>query len=338
MRRWSPLMLGIVQRVVPAENVRSQFILVVERLRADNCALLADWSSATSLASHLSLKLADLLAAHLLSLLQSDAHAGWDAFELLYGDEIRRLARERTRGAGLAADEASDFEQDLKLALMSDKAAVLRRFASRGSFTGFVRIVTRNLAEDLIRSRLGRQREPEAVQRLDPLARRIYRLLHIEGHRADQLEHLVRDTAGLPVPAAVVAAALERLDGSLGAQVPTSRPRPVPLTVVAADGETIERPLPDSAPSPEALVIAAAERDRREAALDAVALALGRLPTEARTYLELRFGDPPAAPRAIAGRMGLPVEELYRRRRLWEAMMRRELSRLGVDEFPEVSV
>jgi len=99
------------------------------------------------------------------------------------------------------------------------------------------------------------------------------------------------------------------------------------------------RPLPNDAPSPESLAIAAEERDRQEVALDAVAAAMARLPGDARTYLQHRFmGDPPLPPRRIAELMRLPIEELYRRRRGWENLLRAELERLGIDKFSEPSV
>lgn len=339
LRRWSPLLFVIVGRVFPGEDARAAFIDVVRRLHANGCAALGDWKVSGSFETFLSFKIADLLADRLVLLLQSDGAIGWIAFESLYGAEIGRIAHTRARGAGMAADDALDLEQDLKLALMKDSAAPLRRFAGRGSFTGFVRIVVQHLAEDLVRARLGRQRDPEAVQRLDPLARRIYRLLHVEGHRADQLEHLVRDAAGQPLPKAEIVAAVSRLDTVLGAHAPLGRPRAVSLTVVSADGEQRDRPLPNDAPSPEALLIASEERTRQEAALDAVTAAMASLPDDARAYLHHRFmQDPPLPPRRIAELMGLPIEELYRRRRRWEDLMRAELRCLGIDKFPDLSV
>lgn len=340
LRRWSPLLFSIVSRLHGGEDARRAFVDLAQRLHAGNCAALGDWKAGISMTSYLSFKTADLMSAQLTFLLGSDVRDGWTAFESLYGGEIGRIARERVRLAGLADDDALDLEQDIKVRLMDDRGGLLRRFRGNGSFTGYVRIVVRNLAEDLMRERLGRRREPEAVQRLDATARRIHRLLHVEGLRADQLGQVVRDEAGNLLPQDEIAAALTRLDRTLGGRPPSrGRPRIVSLTTVSADGEERERRLPVEAPSPEDIALAEEARGRQEAALEALSSALARLPDEARTYLRHRFlAEPVLPPRQIADRMGLPVEEIYRRRRQWEDLLRAELRAAGVEKFAGPSV
>jgi DNA-directed RNA polymerase specialized sigma24 family protein len=177
------------------------------------------------------------------------------------------------------------------------------------------------------------------VQRLDPLARRIHQLLHVEGHRADQLEHLARDESGRLMSKADIEAALGRLDAAMQGREPVRRPQLVPLTVVSSEGEERERLLPDSAADAETLLIEAQERKREEEVLDALSTALLRLPEDARTYLRHRFmAEPPLPPRRIAALMGLPVEDLYRRRGRWEEALRAELEKLGVGKFAMSSV
>lgn len=340
LRRWGPLLLSIVQRLFERRDVEKSFVDLARRIHAGNCACFADWKPGLDLHGYLTFKAIDLLAARLILLLSQEGTAGWLAFEHFYGADIARVAAGRARLAALDADEALDLAQDVKLRLMEHRGAAIRRYDGRGSLSGFVRVAVRNLLEDLLRERLGRRREPEPVQKLDPLARQLYRLLHIEHHRADQLGDLVRDASGMRLPEAVLSQALARLDAAIPAFAAASgRPRPVGLTLAAdGDGER-ERPLPVVSPSPEDVVIADEERRNRERVLDALAQALAGLPEEARAYLQYRFlADPPLPPRRIADEMGLSVEDLYRLRGRWEGMLRAELRRRSVENFPVPSV
>lgn len=340
LRRWVPLLLAVVQRLFERRDVESAFVDLTRRIHSGNCACLADWKTGLDLRVYLTFKAVDLMAARLILLLSQDGMAGWQAFEHLFGAEIARLAAGRARLASFGTDEALDLAQDVKLRLMEQRGAAIRRYDGRGSLSGFVRVAVRNLLEDLVRERLGRRREPESVQKLDPLARRLYRLLHVDRHRADQLGDLVRDADGNRVSGPALAQALARLDAAVPAFAAIGgRPRPVGLTIVV-DGEgERERPLPVEAPSPEDVAIAEEERRSRERVLDVLAQALGGLPPEARAYLQYRFlADPPLPPRRIAGEMGLPIEDLYRLRGRWEGMLRTELRRLGVENFPDPSV
>lgn len=340
LRRWGALLLSIVGRLAERAEVEAAFIDLARRLRAGNCACLADWKPGLEFRSYLTFKAIDLMSADLIRLLSRDGPAGWKAFEHFFGPEIERLSAERARRVSLGADEALDLAQDVRLRLMEERAAAIRRHDGRGSLSGFVRVASRNLLEDLVRERLGRRREPEPVQRLDPLARELYRLLHVGGHRVDQLPDLVRDVAGRPLPEQSLKAALQRLDAALPAHAPLpGRPHAVGLTVADEDGGERERPLPLTVSSPEDIVLSGEERRRHDSILDALAEAMAVLPGDARTYLEHRFlADPPLPPRRIAERMGLPVETLYRLRGRWEDELRAELRRRGVEKFAAPSV
>lgn len=340
LRRWGPVLLSVVQRLFERENVDESFVDLVRRMRAGNCACLADWKPGLDLRTYLTFKAIDLMAERLILLLSQDGTAGWIAFNAFFTADIARLAAGRARLAGFDVDEALDLAQDVKLRLMEQRGAALRRYDGRGSLSGFVRVAVRNLLEDLVRERLGRRREPESVQKLDPLARKLYRLLHIQRHRADQLGDLVRDADGNRVPDAVLSQALARLDAAIPPYAPEGgRPRPVGLTVSVAGEDDRERPLPVEAPSPEDVVLGDEERRGRERVLDILAQALAGLPQEARAYLHYRFlADPPLPPRRIAGEMGVAVEDLYRMRGRWEDLLRTELRRRGVENFPMPSV
>lgn len=109
--------------------------------------------------------------------------------------------------------------------------------------------------------------------------------------------------------------------------------------MLTPEGEEQERILPHDAASAEEIALAREARQQRETAFDALAAALAGLPEQARTYLHLRFmAEPPLPPRQIARQLGVAVDELYRKRRQWEDLLRSELHKRGITKFPEPSV
>lgn len=339
VRRWADLLYGCCLQVFSQTECTDEFPRLMQRLRADRLAVLSDWDDRIRLAGFLALKAADLLASRITSLLASDRERGWMAFERFFSADLVRIVRRRMAAEDMPTGDTDDVVQDLRLRLMADGGSVLRRYDGRGSFTGYVRRVCHNLVEDIIRARDGRRREPEAIRRLGDLERQAFHLVHVQGYRADQLPEMLRDQDGRRLSRADALRILARAEEAIEHRPPLGQPRAIPLTMTGADGEERERPLPVTAPSPEESL--AGEQDRRalERACEGLATAMARLPHEARLYLQLRFlEDPPMPPRRIAERLGLPVEELYRRRKTWEAQLRAELRIEGVENFPVTSV
>lgn len=324
VRRWADLLWGCCRKVFDEAECTREFPALIRRLGAERAAMLSDWDGRAGFSTFLGLKAADGLAERITTLLAEDSRRGWVAFERFFADGLGRMVRRRLEG-----DDAEDILQELRLRLMADGGSPVRLYDGRGSFTGYVRRVAHNLMEDILRARDGRRREPDAIRKLGDLERRAYNLVHIQGYRADQLPDV------LSLPAAEALPALDRAEAALGHRVVQPAPRMVPLTLVDGDGREWERPLPHWAPSPEEALSTAQERNDLERACAALAAAMARLPALARQYLRLRFLEvPPLAPRHIARRLGLPVDELYRRRKSWEALLLDELRTEGVEKFP----
>lgn len=275
----------------------------------------------------------------IVALLDRDSDAAWAAIEIAFGAEIARIAHRRAVRAGLSRDDGADFAQEIRLHLMADGGAALRRFDNRGSLAGFIRRLANNIAEDLVRGVLGRRRAPKAVLGLDALAQEIFRLLHVQQVRADHLALHLRDTAGNPIPQSEIDARVARLDAAMAGRLPQRRPRSVPLTIRRHDKGEIERPLPVAFPSAEDGILANEDAMQIERAVDALEAAMAELPEDARLYLRLRFlAEPPLPPRKIAEVMNLPVEALYTQRQHWERLLRTALRTRGVEKFPIPSV
>jgi RNA polymerase primary sigma factor len=335
LHRWSGLIYGCCHKVFDEGECAREFPALVQRLGAERLVILADWDERGAFAPFLALKTADLLADRITSLLATDPRRGWTAFDRFFTDDFARLIRRRLAGTALAPEDGDDLLQELRLRLMADDGAAVRRYDGRGSFTGFVRRIAHNLLEDILRAQTGRRREPEAIRRLDPLGRRAWHLVHVQGYRADQLPLMLRDASGALLPEDEARRVLERVEAALGGRSPQPQPRLVALTLQDGEGREWERPLPQSAPSPEDCLGIARDRAELEKACAALAAAMARLPAEARQYLRLRFLEqPPLPPRRIAERLSLPVEELYRSRKAWEALLLKELRAEGVENFP----
>ncbi|CAA7617121.1 sigma-70 family RNA polymerase sigma factor [Magnetospirillum sp. SS-4] len=335
VRRWADLLYGCCRQVFDETRCRSEFPLLIERLADNRLAALSDWDGRAAAAPYLVLKTADLLADRITGLLATDRDAGWSAFERFFGADLTRLVRRR-----LGQDQdCDDVAQDLRLRLMAEDCAALRKYDGRGSFSGYVRRVALNLIEDILRARDGRRREPEAIRRMEPLERRAFDLIYVQGLTAEDLPDRLRDAQGRRLPRVEAMRVLHRVDAALGGHAPPPRPRHVPLTVTTPDGSEHERPLPHHAASPEDETRGLRDRAAMEAACEVLATALARLPAEARLYLHYRFlADPPLPPRRIAEIMRLPVEDLYRRRKSWEGMLLDQLKAAGVEKFPLASV
>lgn len=339
VRRWSDLLYGCCRQVFGEGECRDAFPALVARLGANRLAALADWDGRSRLQTFLALKAADLLAERITSLLATEWERGWLAFERFFAADLTRIVRRRLAVTGLGAEDGEDVAQELRLRLMAEGGAALRRYDGRGSFSGYIRRIVHNLVEDILRAMEGRRREPEAIKRLGPLERRAYALVHLQGYRADQLPQLLRGDDGRTLPAAEATRLLAAVDAALGGRPPAPPPRAVSLTVTTAGGAEVERVLPAVAESPEQALSSRRERGAMEHAMEALATALARLPAEARSYIQHRFlAEPPLPPRRIAALMGLPVDDLYRRRAGWERQLRHELAVLGIDKFPGPSV
>lgn len=335
---------GAALIVFPAEQAEAEALILFGSLRVNDYAALRDYDGRSQLETFLSLRLAELLIERILALLIDDPDRGWLAFQEFYANDIRRLVT-RAFPNNTAFEDGSSTEdkiQDVYEKLIADDYRRLRSFGGKGSFTGFVRKTVTNICADLTRTMIGRRRLPAAVEKLAALDQQVFRQIHWHNVRVDELGHILRDGEGRAYEIHDIQAALVRVDRVVVAGVSSNRP--TGRNTVRIDGEdkvaiAVASSLSDGGATPEEALIAAETGATWEKLMISLATAMDRLPGDARLYLRYRFLEvPPLSPRDIAPLMSIPVAEIYRRRKNWEASLAKELSALGVVNLEALSV
>ncbi len=226
-------------------------------------------------------------------------------------DGIVRAACRR-RGAGM---DEEDFASLVKLKLIEDDYAILRKFRGGSSFRTYLTIVIQRFLLDQRVREWGRWRPSAEAKRLGGAAVSLERLLHRDGLTLDEAcDVLARRSPRAP------RALLEALAGRL----PVRRPRPVHAgepreTDLTLDASAVERP--------------ALQRDRERIADRAARLleeAIASLDAEDRLLLRLRFQEDLSVV-DVARSLGTPRRQVHKRiRRLLDAL-RQALEASGLD-------
>jgi RNA polymerase sigma factor (sigma-70 family) len=214
---------------------------------------------------------------------------------------VHRLAIEQAIGiissrARLSGPDAEDFASTVRLHVLKDDCAVLRKFSGRSSIRTFLVAVVEHCYQDWRNARWGKWRPSESAKRAGELGMRLERLLVRDRCTLDQAYETLRTNYGLKVSEAEVEA--------LAKQLPV-RSRRRFVSEEALDN------YPSAGDAPDVQVT------EREAAVDAIN-ALGRLedalkmlaPRD-RHILSMRFWDGCSIV-AIASTLQTDAKALYR--------------------------
>jgi RNA polymerase sigma factor for flagellar operon FliA len=214
----------------------------------------------------------------------------------------------------LGADEAEDFASSVKLHLLEDDCAVLRRFSGRSKLSTYLTTIVLNLARDHRIRQWGRWRPSAAAVRLGEVAVQMETLTLRDGRSFREAVEILRTHFNVELKAPDLA--------DLASQLPVRVRR-------RFEGEEkLERLAGSEAAERRLLDAAKAEMlDRAEAAL---ARALRKLPVEDRLILKMRYQDGLKLA-GIARSLGLAQRPLYSRVHRCLAHLRREIEEEGVD-------
>ncbi len=172
----------------------------------------------------------------------------------------------------------------------------LSGYEGRASLATWLAIITRGRTLDHLRSKLGRQRIPAAIEELGEFEQRVFRLYHLEGDSLDALRHKLA-TEGRGSSLEDVLAAVARIESRLDAHHKRRlaygcRARNLPGTTgrklelrdreVARAEEQSHDARPDHALE---------EQEERSRAWSLVSAALERLSPEEREVLRLKFTE-----------------------------------------------
>jgi len=224
-----------------------------------------------------------------------------DEAEAKFIEELPRLERGIAvlcRRSGLRGDDADDLASWVKLRLVENDYAMLRKFRGESALSTYLTTVTRMLYRDWLVQQRGRWRPSAEAQRQGVVAMQLEAMVYRDGMTLAQAIEALR-----------TARVTDLSDRRLTAIFRTL-PMREPLRPRAADADVIDV-LPDARSADDPLVREEAQR-RRTAADTALDGALRGLETEDRVLLRLRFWDGLSiadAARALA----LPQKPLYRR-------------------------
>jgi RNA polymerase sigma factor (sigma-70 family) len=216
---------------------------------------------------------------------------------------------------GLAGADAEDFGSHVKLKLIEDDYAVLRKHGGRSSVPTYLSVVIANIYRDWRVAKRGRWRASAAAVRLGRAAERLERLVYRDGHSFREAAEAVR--------AAGESAASDRELAELFGRLP---PR-VPMRPAEVD-EAAAAHVAGSAPA-SAAVEQAEEAREREALRAALAEALATLPPEDRLIVRMRFWEGLGIA-AISRALGLEQKPLYRRMERLLRQLREGLEEAGL--------
>jgi RNA polymerase sigma factor for flagellar operon FliA len=234
---------------------------------------------------------------------------------------IERSAASLCRRYGLGGDEAKDVCSWVKLKIIEDDYAPLRKFRGDSSIRTYLVVVVASLFRDYRAGHWGRWRPSAAALRAGPLAVRLETLVYRDGCTLDQAARTLRES-----PQPELQQAKQMTDGELArmlAELPVRGPlRPyeageAPLDAIAAVSTAEER-------------VAEQESDQtRRTVFGALERVMGRLPEEDRAILQLVYWQGLTIAQ-VARVRSLPQKPLYRRIERILGQLRRDLPAEGV--------
>jgi RNA polymerase sigma factor for flagellar operon FliA len=214
----------------------------------------------------------------------------------------------------LAPDEAEDLSAAVKVKLLEDDYAVLRKFEGRSSVRTYLTTVVARCFLDSRTERWGRWRPSAQARRLGAVAVLLDRLLTRDGVAFDEACERLRANHGVPLSRGELEAIRVQLPSRVGRRF--------------VDESEIRERAAEGTAEEEALDVAAhlSEADRVEAALGS---AVAALPPEDRLLLRMKFQDNLQVSR-IAQLLGLDQKPLYRRLEQVMKVLRGELEARGI--------
>jgi RNA polymerase sigma factor for flagellar operon FliA len=226
---------------------------------------------------------------------------------------IERVAAALCRRHGIDGAEAEDAVAWVRMMVIEDDYAVLRRFRGDSAVTTYLTVAISLLfREHRIRER-GRWRPSAAAQRLGYTAVRLETMVRRDGYRLEEAARVLRSAGTTDLSDRELAVLLAAL------------PARAPLRPVEVGADPLAAALaPGGDPAEEAE--AESERGRAE---EALARALDGLPAADRVVVRLRYWEGLSVAE-VARVMGVPQKPLYRTLERALGRMRAELERAGV--------
>jgi RNA polymerase sigma factor for flagellar operon FliA len=220
------------------------------------------------------------------------------------------------RRSRLFGPDAEDFASDVRLALMADDYAVLRKWEQRSSLATFLTVVIQRMLVDLRVKTYGRWHPSAEAQRLGEAAVVLERMIRRDRRTIEEAVPLVRS-----IDPSLTRADVETLARRLPER--TERPRTVDVDDTA-EQSFVASEVADSRAigGDRARLLAQTSRTVRQA--------LGAMTSEDRAILRFHYGSSMTMA-DIARTLRLPQRPLYRRIERLHGVLRQALAGAGID-------
>ena len=228
-------------------------------------------------------------------------------------DVINRIASSVCRRNGVQGADAEDFVSDVRLKLLQDDYAVLRKYRGASSQTTFLTVVISNLFRDHRIKHWGKWRPSAEAKRLGDAALMLEAAVYRDGQTFDQACATLANDGRLTVDRTKLRKLMAELPQRVARRIDESASvEDVPASS-SADAPVLER-----------------ERDERlQAAKAALGRAVERLEPEDRVIVRLHFLEGLSIA-DVARAVGVPQKPLYTRLKRLLAALASDLSAQGI--------
>lgn len=228
---------------------------------------------------------------------------------------IERIAASVARRNHLSPQDAEEFVQEVKVRLLDNNYAVIRKFEGRSSFSTYLMTVITRLFHQYRVEQWGKWRPSAEAKRLGDKAITLERLITRDGYTYAEAVKVLTTPGG----SQFTEAELERIY----VRLPARTPRPV---VVAAD--VVPDAVAIDADAFDRVEMADRERSARRAvkAIDSV---IATMDKQDRLLLQMRFAQALKVP-DIARRLHVEQKKVYKRLDTLFGRMRKKLEAAGL--------
>lgn len=209
---------------------------------------------------------------------------------------IDRIANSLCRRHGIRGADAEDFASEVRLRLLEDDYAVIRKHRGDGSMTTFLTAVIANLLRDYRIKMWGKWRPSAEAKRLGQTAVLLETAMYRDGCSFDDACALLERTDGTAIDRAQLRQFAKKL--------PVRAPRRVEGEEVLADVAAVSQS--------DGRVLEAERLERHAAAQAAMTRCLATLASEDQLIIKLRFYEGLSVA-DVARALGLPQKPLYAR-------------------------
>lgn len=247
-----------------------------------------------------------------------------EAVFLEHLDLVEKVAEYAGRRAGFPRQDVEDFVSTVKVKLIDDDYAVLRRHRGESAMATYLTTVVHNLFKDFCNHKLGKFRPSAAAKRLGPAALALERLLSRDQHDLETAVAILRSQHDLD-------ASDEELR-EVATQLPVRNPRRF-----VGEESLAHRASEEPGTAAEQRVDDSERSETAERVEEVLNLALETLSREDLLILKMHFRDG-CSIATIASALRLEQRPLYRRKEKCLATLRAALDARGMtwDEVREI--